>query len=264
MTTPLEQWLDDAPRPWREVLHVFVDVGRALASAHAEGRVYQEVRSENIFVGPEGRAEIRDLKAAVTDLPKVGPAGLRTAAVSLEQRLAEMRSTEAAAYLAPEQFKGWVADARSNQFSYCVAFYRALYRQAPFDHDWATAQMGDARARRTPLGSIHFALVVQALDRKSLINLAREVLSENLRPPPEDTEVPGWLDATLRRGLRSDPDERYASMNELVDDLRGQLGGGTSGRAMKVPRDYSKWVLLGGIVLLVLLGDISKVAGWGR
>ena len=33
--------------------------------------------------------------------------------------------------MAPEQFRGERADARANQFSFCVALYEALYGQRP-------------------------------------------------------------------------------------------------------------------------------------
>lgn len=269
--TRLDVWLEESPRHWREVLGVFVEVGRSLAAAHSKGAAHQEVRMDNIFIG-RGHAELRDVKPAVKNLPRVGPAGLRTAAVSLEDRLADVRSAEAAAYLAPEQFKGWVADSRTNQFSFCVALYRALYRQMPFDHDWALSQQDDNRARRTPLGSIHFDLVVRSLDRKSMIDLAREVLSGNLRPPPEDTDVPGVLELILQRGLRSDPDDRYQTMRELLDDLTAVLKRSSRKSAQNWARinpvsqrqrrnETLTWAIVGGIGLLLVLGFAAKLSG---
>jgi serine/threonine protein kinase len=262
---PLDQWLDDAPRSWRAVADVFLDIGRNLAAEHAKGFSHQEIRIDNVSIGRDGRAHLHDLKPVVTDLPTVGPSGLRTAAVSIEDRLAQMHSTEAAAYLAPEQFKGWVADARSNQFSFCVALYRALYRQPPFDPEWAASQAGEAVSRRTPLGSISFELVVRSLNRTSLINLAREVLGGNLRAPPDDTDVPQWLEQVVRRGLQADPDERYRSMDDLVDDLAGGLAGTPRGTAPSRMRRLGKWAIVCGVGLaMVALGILAKVAGWGR
>jgi eukaryotic-like serine/threonine-protein kinase len=263
--TPLHQWLDDAPRSWRAITEVFVDIGRTLASEHSKGSAHQEIRIDNVLIGRDGRAHLHDLKPAIKNLPTVGPSGLRTAAVSLDERLAQMQSTEAAAYLAPEQFKGWVADARSNQFSFCVALYRALYRQSPFDPEWAVSQAGAATSRRTPLGSISFDLVVRSLNRTSLINLAREVLGGNLRAPPYDADVPEWLERVVRRGLQSDPDERYGSMDDLLKDVTAELGGTPRGLGSSNQRSVGQWVLVVGIVLAVAaLAVVAKVAGWGR
>ncbi|MEO5769720.1 MAG: hypothetical protein ABIS92_15310, partial [Polyangia bacterium] len=192
-----------------------------LQASHVAGVIHEEIRIENVFVLPDGHGDVRDLKAALQHVAKVGPGSLPSAAVSLEQRLADMKSTESVSFLAPEQFRGRSADARANQFSFCVALYRALYRQPPFDHDWAVSQAGESR--RTPLGSIHFDLLIQSFDRATLINLAREVLSGNLRPPPEETDVPVWLDQVLRRGLQTDPEERYPSLRHLLAEIENNF-----------------------------------------
>ncbi|MEO8213783.1 MAG: hypothetical protein ABI560_11350 [Myxococcales bacterium] len=219
--TRLDRWLDEGPRSWRDVVTVFLDVGQKLQASHVAGVIHEEIRIENVFVLPDGHGDVRDLKAALQHVAKVGPGSLPSAAVSLEQRLADMKSTESVSFLAPEQFRGRSADARANQFSFCVALYRALYRQPPFDHDWAVSQAGESR--RTPLGSIHFDLLIQSFDRATLINLAREVLSGNLRPPPEETDVPVWLDQVLRRGLQTDPDERYPSLSHLLAEIENNF-----------------------------------------
>ncbi|PSM31383.1 hypothetical protein BVG81_005700 [Haliangium sp. UPWRP_2] len=38
-------------------------------------------------------------------------------------------------YIAPEQLEGREVDARSDQFSFCVALYEAIYQQLPFAGD---------------------------------------------------------------------------------------------------------------------------------
>lgn len=260
----LDRWLEAEQRPWQDVMNVFLDVAQELAALHAGGRAHQEVRLEHVVIGPDGKARLAGAPPVVTNLPKVGPAGLRTAAVPLEERLAEMKSTENAAYLAPEQFRGWLADGRSNQFSFCVAFYRALYGQAPFDPEWALSDEGihQQEPRRTPIGSIHYAVLIQAYNRTTLMNLAREVLAGNVRPPPENTEVPVWLLRVLLRGMQPDPDERYPSMNALLDDL-AERGGKLVKRRMRRRRlPIGVPGALAVVVTLVALGVLAKLTGW--
>jgi serine/threonine protein kinase len=251
--TRLDKWLDEGPRTWRDVVTVFLDVGHKIEASHGSGVIHEEVRIENVFVLPDGHGDVRDLKPAVQNVAKVGPGSVPSPAVSLEQRLAEMKSTESVAFLAPEQFRGRSADARANQFSFCVALYRALYRQSPFDHEWAVSQAGESR--RTPLGSIHFDLLIQSFDRATLINLAREVLSGNLRPPPEETDVPVWLDQIVRRGLQTDPEERYPSLRHLLAEIEKDFREPAQGKTgLRLPRA----ALAAGAALLVLaLGALA-------
>ena len=89
------------------------------------------------------------------------------------------------AYMAPEQFRGQTADARSDQFSFCVALYEALYGERPFSG-------------------------------KTLAELADNVLRGRLRPVPVTKRVPGWLKRALLRGLANEPDERWPSMDALL------------------------------------------------
>ena len=92
------------------------------------------------------------------------------------------------AYMSPEQFLGHDTDARTDQFSFCVALYEALYGERPF-------------AGSTP----------QALEAS--------VLKGNVREPPPKTAVPTRVRKLLLRGLRPSADERWPSMKALLGEL---------------------------------------------
>ena len=92
------------------------------------------------------------------------------------------------AYMSPEQFRGDDTDARTDQFSFCVALYEALYGERPF-------------AGNTP----------QAVESNVLRGAVRE--------PPAKSDVPGWIRKVLLRGLSASVGERWPSMNDLLAEL---------------------------------------------
>jgi tetratricopeptide (TPR) repeat protein len=91
-------------------------------------------------------------------------------------------------YMAPEQFRGHVTDARSDQFSFCVALYEGLYGERPFPGDeWA------------------------------VLSLAVE--SGQIRQVPRDASVPQRVREVLVKGLSVKPEDRFPSMEALLQAL---------------------------------------------
>ncbi len=110
---------------------------------------------------------------------------------SSERRLLETPLTQVGAivgtppYMAPEQHLGGASDARTDQFSFCVAFYQALYGERPFD-------------------GANYA------------ELSTNIIKGKVKPPPASSAVPAWLRAVVLRGLSVVPDRRFASMDAIL------------------------------------------------
>lgn len=257
----LDEWLEERARPWREVLDVFLDAARGLAAAHAVGIVHRDFKPENVVVGRDRRARITNFGLAkAAPRPSQAMAAAGAGASAGHDELASSSPAGTPAYMAPEQFRGRPADARTDQFAFCVALYRALYGQQPFDPVWSREQR---EGRRTPLGSVHFSLLVKSLDRTTLINFAREVIGGNVRPAPAGTDVPGWLEGVVWRGLRTDPEDRYRSMEVLVADAEESLVGSATGGLANVTRRRTMRAaaIVGGVGVLALLGALAWSLG---
>jgi eukaryotic-like serine/threonine-protein kinase len=173
------RWLRDERPPWRRALAPLCDAGRGLAAAHAAGLVHRDIKPANILVRRDGRACVADFGLAI--------------AVSPEDRDAS-DSAGTPRYMAPEQHLGRPADARADQFSFCVLLYEAIYGEPPF-------------------------AAVASPDVAPALALAAAVTAGRVRPPPKQSAVPRSLRRILLRGLSVDPDDRWPSMDALVDAL---------------------------------------------
>ncbi len=115
----LGDWLRARPRPWREVLEVFIRAGQGLSAAHEAGLVHRDFKPANVLMGEAGRA-------CLTDFGLSKPAGAG-------EQLQATGWVGTPAYMAPEQLAGGSGSALSDQFSYAVALYEGLSGSRPFE-----------------------------------------------------------------------------------------------------------------------------------
>lgn len=109
---PLDAWLAH-PRPWRDVVSVFLQAADGLAAVHRAGMVHRDIKPSNILVDRAGRARLADF----------GLVREETSDVRLTVTGARLGTP---GYIAPEQERDGAVDARADQYSFAVALDRAL------------------------------------------------------------------------------------------------------------------------------------------
>jgi tetratricopeptide (TPR) repeat protein len=173
----------DTGRGTEEILNAFLQAGRGLAAAHDAGLVHRDFKPANVLCSDDGRVLVTDfgLARASADAdanPEVG-------AGAVEQTITRVGTP---AYMSPEQHRGELVDARADQFSFCVALWRALFGTPPYSGD-SGAELADAIANGR------------------LANL------------PVTAKVPAYVRTVLARGLAANPEDRFPSMRALLDAL---------------------------------------------
>ena len=110
----------------REALDILGPVLSALGAAHRAGMVHRDVKPENVLIAEEG---------SYAHAVKVADFGLaRSAAAGATISLAGM-IVGTASYLAPEQVRSGVCDARSDVYSSGIVLFEMLTGSKPFTGD---------------------------------------------------------------------------------------------------------------------------------
>ncbi|MFO7561763.1 MAG: serine/threonine-protein kinase [Enhygromyxa sp.] len=201
----LRAWLEQQPRSRAQILEVFAAAGRGLAAAHAARLIHRDFKPDNVMVADDGGVKVMDFglvraegaSEAEPEEPTHGdapPALTQLEVTSGSQSSLGVDLTKTGsimgtpAYMAPEQHFGRPTDARTDQFSFCVALWEALHGVRPFPGE-------------------------------SIAALAFNVTQGKLAEPPREADVPGWLRKVIERGLAREPADRWPSMEALLDAL---------------------------------------------
>lgn len=193
----LREWLRKEKPTHSEIVEVLVNAGRGLQSAHAEGIVHRDFKPENVIVGDKGQIKVLDFglaRATENEMPAASNAPTFIQEATSGENLLSAPLTQMGAYIgttvymAPEHFLMHELDEKTDQFSFCVTLFEALYGKRPFAG-------------------------------KTLTQLEENVTYGSIEIP-EEVDVPEWIEAILLRGLSVSKANRFQSMEQLLDALK--------------------------------------------
>ncbi len=195
----LKRHLELLSPSWEEVVRIFLDAGRGLKAAHDAGLIHRDFKPENVLVGDDGRVRVLDFGLAHGIGSGPEPWDNTDAGIS-ESSDRNLDITAAGAlvgtplYMAPEQYRHGAASVASDQFSYCVALFEALYGHRPFAGETVRVYVGN---------------VIEG----------RSVRIDEDAPMRATGSLPIALEAVIRRGLDGAPQARFSGMGELLRSL---------------------------------------------
>lgn len=169
-----------------EALRIVHEVARGLAKAHENGVIHRDLKPDNIMVGADGIVKILDFGVAKRlDNFKIDFTDIKTQHGSL---------VGTPAYMSPEQAAGKKeVDQRSDVFSVGVVLFELLTGKRPFDGEtWQETIIA--------------------------INRDEPPMISSLR-----SDVPAALDQLVDACLAKEPDSRYGSCRELLEDVESVL-----------------------------------------
>ncbi len=179
----LRDHLRRGPMRLRETCDFAVDMARGLAAAHDAGIVHRDLKPENLFLTKDGRLKILDFGLA--KLTQTQAAGYDATTAMVQHQTDPGHVVGTVGYMAPEQVRGGVADARSDIFAFGAVLYEMLTGKRAFQKD-------------TPAETMSAIL--------------------NEEPPPASQtaqSVPPSLQKIVGRCLEKKPEKRFQHASDL-------------------------------------------------
>lgn len=170
-----------------EALNIFVQVSAGLDHAHGKGILHRDIKPSNIMIVHDELGKV---------IPKILDFGIaKIKNTSEEQKLTGTGEIFGSpAYMSPEQGKGQEVDARSDVYSLGCVMYEAIVGEPPFEG-------------RNAIETI-------------MAHLNNPVAKLPKPPKGTNTVVYHDLENIIMRCLEKDPNDRYASMAQVNDDLK--------------------------------------------
>lgn len=169
--------------PLELALKFAAQIADALDRAHRAGVTHRDVKPQNIMLSRDG-VKVLDFGLAKSSSKQAPAEAALTATLT---SVGTVMGTPQ--YMAPEQFEGKEADARSDVWAFGAVLYEMVTGR-------------------------------KAFQGKSYSSLVGAILSADPAPMAVKPFTPAWLERLVQRCLAKDPENRWQSMRDLVIELR--------------------------------------------
>jgi serine/threonine-protein kinase len=196
---PIDAYCNTHALSVRGRLELFLMVAGATQYAHRNLIIHRDIKPSNILVGADGTVKLLDFGLAKL-LEPGGQGDSRD--VASPHTVAHWMTPE---YASPEQIRRHRVTTLTDVYQLGVVLYRLLSGRLPFTTD--DGDLHELEAAVLKGEPVPPSVAVGAAD------------------PARAKALAGDLDAIVLKAIRKEPDERYASVEALVNDLRRYLSG---------------------------------------
>ena len=248
--TPIDQYCEQNDLRISERLQLFNRVCGAVQYAHQRLVIHRDIKPSNVLVTADGIPKLLDF----------GIAKILDSSAGLETTLLRPMTPE---YASPEQIRGEAITTATDVYSLGVVFYKLLTGRSPYSEKTRTQlEFAKVICEFEPARPSS-ALLRHAPDRdpkKLSVVTVGEGSREKLRRC-----LKGDLDNIVLKALRKEPARRYASIEQLAEDIRRHLQGlpvtatpdSASYRVGKFLRRHKAGVAAAALVALTVTGGVA-------